>query len=720
MNIIRMIAGCNCSYLIEAGPLTISHCSWSVVSTVTPLIILLLSLPSNLYNYIRSRRYKKLEIQWTKFKASLVILTLLQFILILLTKFHQQCSGESIVTVILVGLTLVMKVTHLLLVMRSGARTSKTFFYFWLLMIGVSLVDAVFCQQNISNIERPVKFFILILSCVLFVFQWFCFDKEDSRGEESCSHASSLSFQWLDFLFVKGFSKNIEFDDIPSLPSFMKVSEIIRSFEENYKVDATQDINKLLITLLKSFGGRLLIGSGLRLVNDVLLFLCPLILRTLLKVIESEETASEDGYYWCLLLLITAATQTVVMTQYFKSMAQVGFQMRTAVMSAIFKKSLKMSPESRQQYSVGEITNLLAIDAEMFAEVMPHISVVWSAPLQIMIALACLYDIVGNSAFAGVAILFLLVPANVIGNYCGKKIQTNQMNLKDQRILKLNEILKGIKAIKYYCWEEPFMNIVTKIRKSEIRTIKQYAIVHSMLNVTFSIVPLMVTLATFSVYIFSDPENNILTAEKVFSCIAIFNILRIPLFLFPMFSMKVVKLFVSLRRISRFLNSTDVDHSYLIQTEENTNTVEINSADLGWDEKSIVLKNINFKARKGELVAVIGKVGSGKSSLLSAIIGDLNCKIGSIAVSKPLSYVSQQAWIQNLSLRDNILFGSAAESPLYENIIEACALSQDLQMFPGADQTEIGENGINLSGGQKQRVSLSRAAYKHSQVNSIS
>ena len=136
------------------------------------------------------------------------------------------------------------------------------------------------------------------------------------------------------------------------------------------------------------------------------------------------------------------------------------------------------------------------------------------------------------SAFAGMAILFTLVPANLVGNHFGKKIQTRQMHLKDQRILKMNEILQGIKVIKYYAWEKPFMNIVNKIRKSEIRTIKQNGLVYSMLNVTFTIVPLTVTLATFSVYIYLDPENNILTAEKVFSCIAIFNVLRIPLLLF--------------------------------------------------------------------------------------------------------------------------------------------------------------------------------------------
>ena len=143
-------------------------------------------------------------------------------------------------------------------------------------------------------------------------------------------------------------------------------------------------------------------------------------------------------------------------------------------------------------------------------------------------------------------------------------MQTNQMNLKDEKILNINEILQGIKVIKYYAWEKPFMSKVNEVREKEVKTIKQYALVFSMMNVTFSTVPLLVTLCTFSVYIYSDPVNHVLTAEKVFSCIAIFNILRIPLFMFPMFFMESVKLLVSLKRIRSFLACEDIDSKYIV------------------------------------------------------------------------------------------------------------------------------------------------------------
>ena len=424
-----------------------------------------------------------------------------------------------------------------------------------------------------------------------------------------------------------------------------------------------------------------------------------------------------------MVLLITAATQAVISAQYFRYMFQAGFQMRTAVMSTIFRKSLRLSSAARQQYSGGEITNLLAIDAQRIIEVIPNVNVVWSGPFQIILALYFLYDIVGNSAFAGMAILLTLIPTNVLGSYFGKKIQTSQMKFKDQRMLKMNEILKGIKVIKYYAWEKPFMALVNKIRDSEIRTIKQHAVVYSMLNVTFTVVPLAVTLGTFSVYIYSDPVNNVLTVEKVFSCIAIFNVLRIPLFMFPLFFNEAIKLMVSLRRISKFLDCSELENKYTEEEQLEKSSFQYNNASFQWNDEAedlqekSVLQNISLDAKKGELIAVIGKVGSGKSSLLASLIGEMSCQTGGITVnSRSWAYVSQQAWIQNMTVKNNILFGSHESKQHYNKVIDSCALTPDLKILPGGDQTEIGENGVNLSGGQKQRIALARAAYRGADV----
>ena len=369
---------------------------------------------------------------------------------------------------------------------------------------------------------------------------------------------------------------------------------------------------------------------------------------------------------------------------------------------------------------MGEITNLIAIDAERFIDVIPDIHVVWSAVFQIGLALYLLYGIVGNSAFAGMALLLTLVPANVLGNYFGEKVQTKQMELKDERIMKINEILQGIKVIKYYAWEKPFMAIVNKIRTAEVKTIKQYAVVYSMLNVTFTVVPLLVSLATFTVYIYSDPENHILTAEKVFSCIAIFNVLRIPLFMFPYFFMETVKLFVSVRRLAKFLESSEINTEYISQGSSEALALEMESGRFSWADKAdscSTLTDLNLTLEAGSLTAVVGEVGAGKSSLLSAILGEMSCQDGALrSHSRSLAYVSQTAWIQNMTVKENILFGRQDRPSHYQQVLESCALGPDLALLPAGDDTEIGENGVNLSGGQKARLALARAAYTEAQL----
>lgn len=148
----------------------------------------------------------------------------------------------------------------------------------------------------------------------------------------------------------------------------------------------------------------------------------------------------------------------------------------------------------------------------------------------------------------------------------------------------------------------------------------------------------------------------------------------------------------------------------LYNFEESSLVIENGNFTWG-DTEDLCLKNINMRVNHAELVAVVGTVGSGKSSLISAFLGEMNKVSGRVNTVGKIAYVSQQAWIQNATLRDNILFGKSYDKKLYDRVVNACALKQDLDMLPAGDQTEIGEKGINLSGGQKQRVSLARAVY---------
>lgn len=172
---------------------------------------------------------------------------------------------------------------------------------------------------------------------------------------------------------------------------------------------------------------------------------------------------------------------------------------------------------------------------------------------------------------------------------------------------------------------------------------------------------------------------------------------------------------VSVKRIDKFLNAEELD-STNVANEPSANALNITNGTFTWGGETTTLKNINLKVRKGNLTAIVGSVGCGKTSLVCALLGEMEKLSGDVNVDGRIAYVSQQAWIQNATLQDNITFGRPFKKEFYNQVIEACALRADLAMLPGGDQTEIGEKGINLSGGQKQRVSLARAVYSQADI----
>ncbi|CAK9250507.1 unnamed protein product, partial [Sphagnum jensenii] len=273
-----------------------------------------------------------------------------------------------------------------------------------------------------------------------------------------------------------------------------------------------------------------------------------------------------------------------------------------------------------------------------------------------------------------------------------------------------------------YAWEEAFIQNILGIRAKELKYLRRSGYLGCIFVCISSCTPFLVSLMTFAIYVLID-ENNVLDAQKVFVSIALFNLLRIPLTMVPNMITSVVLTMVSVKRLNKFLNFTEL--SAYVTRNIDKETVKIENATFTWDtveavEKGLkpTLDKINLRVEKGKFVAVVGNVGSGKSSLLSAILGEMEKVSGSVNINgdTKIAYVSQQAWIQNATLKDNILFGSDLDKKKYKSVIRACALKQDLSVLADGDETEIGEKGINLSGGQKQRVSLARACYSDSDL----
>ncbi|XP_064317887.1 multidrug resistance-associated protein 1 isoform X6 [Phalacrocorax carbo] len=292
------------------------------------------------------------------------------------------------------------------------------------------------------------------------------------------------------------------------------------------------------------------------------------------------------------------------------------------------------------------------------------------------------------------------------------------MKSKDNRIKLMNEILNGIKVLKLYAWELAFREKVLEIRQKELKVLKKSAYLAAMATFTWVCAPFLVALSTFAVYVTID-KNNILDAQKAFVSLALFNILRFPLNMLPMVISNIVEASVSLKRLRVFLSHEELDPDSIIRgpIAEAEGSIVVKNATFSWAKSDPPLLNsISFTVPEGSLVAVVGQVGCGKSSLLSALLGEMDKKEGYVVVKGSVAYVPQQAWVQNATLEDNIIFGREMNESRYERVIEACALLPDIEILPTGDKTEIGEKGVNLSGGQKQRVSLARAVYCNADV----
>ncbi|XP_054850774.1 multidrug resistance-associated protein 1-like isoform X1 [Eublepharis macularius] len=577
--------------------------------------------------------------------------------------------------------------------------------------------------------------------------------------ESGASFLSKITFWWITGLMVQGYRHPLEAKDLWSLNKEDTSEEVVPGLVKNWAKecakakgqpvpmmyspkkptkpsgssgDVTEEAEALILkpcqrekdpslfkVLYKTFGPYFLMSFLFKALHDLMMFMGPEILKLLIKFVNDKNAPSWQGYFYTALLLISAGLQTLVLHQYFHICFVTGMRLKTAVIGAVYRKALVITNSARKTSTVGEIVNLMSVDAQRFMDLATYINMVWSAPLQVILALYLLWQNLGPSVLAGVAVMLLLVPVNAVIAMKTKTYQVAHMKSKDNRIKLMNEILNGIKVLKLYAWELAFKEKVLGIRQEELKVLKKSAYLAAMGTFTWVCAPFLVALSTFAVYV-TVSEKNILDAQKAFVSLALFNILRFPLNILPMVISSMVQASVSLKRLRVFLSHEELDPDSIIRgsiKDSDGNSIIMKNATFSWSRSDPpTLNNISFAIPEHCLVAVVGQVGCGKSSLLSALLGEMEKRDGTVSLKGSVAYVPQQAWIQNATLKENIVFGREVKESQYKRVVEACALLPDLEIFPSGDRTEIGEKGVNLSGGQKQRVSLARAVYCNADI----
>ncbi|KAK7454037.1 hypothetical protein VKT23_011548 [Stygiomarasmius scandens] len=459
-----------------------------------------------------------------------------------------------------------------------------------------------------------------------------------------------------------------------------------------------------------------------------------------------------------------------------------GLAIRTGLIGNIFRKSLRLSGRSKTEHSVGKITTMISTDATRLDLFSSYVHNVWIAPIQIIIGIGLLIGQLGYSALVGLGVLVLGFPIQLILIRIMFKQRRKGVKITDSRVRMTTEVLQGVRLIKSYAWEEFYTSQVQNIRKREIRTVRTIALARSVAVAFISFIPILASVLSFITYSLSGHELNV---AVIFTSLQFFNIIRTPMILLPIVLNSMSDALVALGRIQSFLAAEELAEPYKVDYELK-HAVEVDG-DFTWEtagkieeskfsrgsgagagrggrsgrggssnrgrnkggvlpvnatitaqsqpkaeEKPFELKDLKFTIPKGSFVAIVGRVGSGKSSILQALIGEMRRTRGAVTFGGSCAYVPQTPWIRNATLKDNVLFGQEEDEERLNEVIRACNLERDLDILPQRELTEIGEKGINLSGmkhfplhrplltkldysgGQKARVSLARAAYSTS------
>ncbi|XP_014612654.1 PREDICTED: multidrug resistance-associated protein 1 isoform X2 [Polistes canadensis] len=745
----------------------LTECFQKSVLIWVPCLFLWIFSAMEVYYLLNSRRknipYTWLYISKQVLTAALIVLTVVDLGKAIYNIPYETVYNVDYVTPVIKIVSFVLAGTLLFYNKKYGMRTSGLLFLFWFFLVLCGIVQFRSLLIRYSNEELTYLFvsYMIYYSLVMSMFLLnFFVDAEPKYSEyplverpcpeQNSSFPSRLTFAWFDALAWKGFKKPLEANDLWSMNPEDTATEIVPKFatywnkiprkedklfwsyfsvqnakasfrkssgQVNFDNTSKKKVSSILPPLCKAFGATFIFGAVLKLVQDIMSFISPQLLKLLIRFVSGGEPLWK-GYFYAILLLITATLQTLVLSQYFHRMFLVGLRIRTALITAIYRKAMRMSNSARKESTLGEIVNLMSVDAQRFMDLTAYINMIWSAPLQIVLALSFLWEKLGPAVLAGLAVMIVLIPINALIANKVKTLQIRQMKDKDDRVKLMNEVLNGIKVLKLYAWEPSFEEQILHIRKKEIQVLKEAAYLNAGTSFIWSCAPFLVSLVSFATYVLID-EKNVLDSETAFVSLSLFNILRFPLSMLPMMIGNIVQAYVSIKRINKFMNTEELDPNNVQHDPSELHPLIIENGSFTWDMENNdkpILKNINMTIEQGQLVAVVGSVGSGKSSLISAFLGEMDKLNGRVNTKGSVAYVSQQAWIQNATLQDNVLFGKPLNKALYNRVIDACMLGPDLEMLPAGDQTEIGEKGINLSGGQKQRVALARAVYNESDI----
>ncbi|XP_017022525.1 probable multidrug resistance-associated protein lethal(2)03659 [Drosophila kikkawai] len=576
---------------------------------------------------------------------------------------------------------------------------------------------------------------------------------------ERSNFISAACFWYTMPTFVKGRKATLDTKDLYRALKEHKSetlgNKLCASWER--ELEKTKGKPNLLRALLRVFGWYFgLLGLVLFILELGLRTLQPLFLLKLISYYTHGSESIEAAYYYAAGVILCSALNVIIMHPYMLGTMHVGLKMRVGMCSMIYRKALRLSKTALGDTTAGHVVNLMSNDVGRLDLATIFVHYLWVGPLETLFITYLMYREIGIAAVFGVAFMLLFIPLQA---YLGKKTSVLRLRTAlrtDERVRMMNEIISGIQVIKMYAWELPFEQMVAYARKKEINAIRHVSYIRGIL---LSFIIFLTRVSIFLSLVGYVLLGTFLTPEVAFLITAYYNILRTTMTVFfPQGISQMAETLVSIKRVQKYMQSDETDVSDrsvplpedpvgsnqatvhadgeedadeaedkllgppLSTINENAVLSEAGISITGlrakWDINSpdYTLNGVNLRVQPGTMLGIVGRTGSGKSSLIQAILGELRAEFGEIKVNGTMSYASQEPWLFSGTVRQNILFGQPMDRRRYAKVVKKCALERDFELLPFKDKTIVGERGASLSGGQKARISLARAVYRETSI----
>ncbi|KAJ6220572.1 hypothetical protein RDWZM_006384 [Blomia tropicalis] len=543
------------------------------------------------------------------------------------------------------------------------------------------------------------------------------------------SFLSKIFFTWPWALFFIGNKRDIQFEDLYQCPKDDESKKVADDLERNWnrelqsskKPSLTKAIFRTYVPQFFPF------FLAFTFQECVVSISQPLFLGMVLRYFENPDQGitRQNAIFYAVGIIGMMALYVSLNYFCFASSLRIGQRIRVACCTLMYRKSVKLSRSAIAQTAVGQIVNIMSNDVNRFDELSLSVHSIIVSVVQTTLIMIILWQHLGWACLSGIAVLILFVPFQGLMGRMFQAIRRKTSLLTDNRIRLMNEIITGIKVIKMYTWEKPFVEKVGLARKIEINRIQQASYLRALNLTMYFMASKVILFACFVTYVSLGGKFS---SESIFVSMAYFNMMQITVGRrFPNSISAYAESYVTCKRIEKFLLLDEIrkrpppltlkiNGDKIEKPTKTEITVEDATARWNMEMPKPTFERLNFKVNSGELLVIIGSVGSGKSSVLMSLLNELSLESGNINIQGKISYSPQEAWAFVGTVRENILFGAPFDEARYAETIRVCALQRDMELFPHGDQTIVGERGVSLSGGQKTRVTLARAIYNEADI----